>query len=97
MAYKSYVGRFEKGKERISNRVVKQCHYFENIFGKTNEAMKKHLSICAAREGVTDNGQIITFLDDFKYLGDVPFSVYFDFEITNTGGTVFLLPKNVYN
>ena len=58
--------------------------------------MKKHLSICAAREGVTDNGQIITFLDDFKYLCDIPFSVFFDFEITNTGGTVFL-PKNVYN
>ena len=73
--------------------VLLNCHYFENVFGKTNEAMKKHLPICAAREGITDNDQIITFLDDFKYLGDVLFSVYFDFEITNTGGTVFFLTQ----
>ena len=44
---------------------------------------KKHLPISAAREGITyvfDNGQIIIFQDNFKYLGDIPFSVYFDFE-----------------
>ena len=35
-----------------------------------------------------DNGQIITFQDNFKYLGDIPFTVYFDFE-TTTGDSVF--------
>ena len=57
--------------------------------------MKKHLTICAAREGITysfDNGQIINFQDNFKYLGDVPFTVYFDFKIT-TGDSVFFDPK----
>ena len=57
--------------------------------------MKKRLTICAAREGITysfDNGQIINFQDNFKYLGDVPFTVYFDFEIT-TGDSVFFDPK----
>ena len=37
--------------------------------------MKKHLSICAAREGITyafDKGQIINFQDNFKYPGEVP-------------------------
>lgn len=88
LAYRSYVGRFEKGVERISNRVVKQCHYCENLFAKNDEAMKKHLSICATREGITysfDNSQIITFQDNFKYLGDVPFTAYFDFETTAGG------------
>ena len=96
LAYKSYLGHFEKGKECISNGVVKQCHYCEKFFAKTDEAMKKHLSICAAREGITyafDNGLIITFQDNFKYLGDVPFSVYFDFETTTTGGYVFFDAK----
>ena len=58
--------------------------------------MKNHLSICAAREGITyvfDNGLIITFQDNFKYLGDVPFSVYFDFETTTTCGYVFFDAK----
>ena len=47
--------------------------------------MKHHIKICAAKEGITycfDNGNIISFQDNFKYLGDVPFAVYFDFEIT---------------
>ena len=33
-AYRSYVGRLDKGKERISNRAVKQCHYCQNLFCK---------------------------------------------------------------
>ena len=54
--------------------------------------MKKHLRICAARERITysfDNGQIITFQDNFKYLGDVPFIIYFDFETTTGDSVVF--------
>ena len=47
--------------------------------------LKKHLSISAAREGIIcafDNGQIVNFQDNFKYMGDVPFTVYFNFETT---------------
>ena len=33
-AYKSYVERLDKRKERISNRIVKQCHYCQNFFSK---------------------------------------------------------------
>ena len=43
------------------------------------------MSVCSAKGGITydfDNGQIVNFQDNFKYLGDVPFKVYFDFEIT---------------
>ena len=57
--------------------------------------MKHHIKICAAKEGITygfDNGNTISFQDNFKYLGDLPFTVYFDFEIT-TGDTVFFHPK----
>ena len=37
-------------------------------------------------------GQIVNFQDNFKYLGDAPFTVYFDFE-TTTGKSAFLDPK----
>ena len=53
--------------------------------------MQNHLSICATKERITysfDNSQIIDYQDNFKYMGDVPFSVYFDFE-TTTGDAVF--------
>ena len=95
LAYKSYIGRIDRSKECIFSRAVKQCHFCENLFAKNEEAMKKHLTICAAREGITysfNNGQIINFQDNFKYLGDVPFTVYFDFE-TTAGDSVFFDPK----
>ena len=57
--------------------------------------MKRHVHVCAAKEGITycfNNGEVISFQDNIKYLGDVPFTVYFDFE-TITGGTVLFDPK----
>ena len=57
--------------------------------------MQKHLSICAAKEGITysfDNSQTIDYQDNFKYMDDVPFCVYFDFE-TTTGNSVFFDSK----
>ena len=39
-----------------------------------------------------DNGKIISFQDNFKFLRDFPVAAYFDFE-TTTGDVVFLDPK----
>ena len=57
--------------------------------------MQMHLSICAAKEGITysfDNSQIIDYQDNYKCMGDLPFSVYFGFEKT-TGNAVFFDSK----
>ena len=57
--------------------------------------MEHHTKICAAKDSITycfDNGDIIYFQDNFKYLGDVPFRIYFGFE-TTTGDAVFFNPK----
>ena len=62
------------------------------LFAKTKEHMKKHFSVCRLKEGITyafDNDQILNYQDNFKYLGDLPFSVYFDFETTTGGNSVF--------
>ena len=67
LAYRSYVGHFEKRKGLISNRVVRHCYHCKNFFVKNDESMKKYISICAVREGITysfDNGQIINFQDN---------------------------------
>ena len=56
--------------------------------------MKHHLSICAGKAGYTfsfDNGKIVHYQDHYKNFGDLPFSIYYDFE-TATGG-VFLIKK----
>ena len=57
--------------------------------------MQKHLLICAAKEGITysfDNSQRIDYQGNYKYIGDLPFVVYFDFE-TTTGDAVFFYSK----
>lgn len=57
--------------------------------------MNHHLSVCAAKAGVTysfDNGKIIDYQDNYTFMGDIPFSVYFDFD-TTTGSVVFFYAK----
>ena len=57
--------------------------------------MQKHLSCCSWKAGFTfsfDNGRVIDYQDHFSSLGDVPFSVYYDFE-TTTGSAVFFDAK----
>ena len=57
--------------------------------------MKTHMFICSAREGRTyafDNCQILNYQDNFKYFGDQPFTVYFDFETRTGGSSVFFDP-----
>ena len=56
--------------------------------------MKKQLSVCSAKEGTIyalDNGQILNYQDNFKYLSHLPFTAYFDFETTTGGNSVFLI------
>ena len=57
--------------------------------------MKKHLSICSGKAGFTfsfDNGKIVDYQDHYRSLGDLPFSIYHDFE-TTTGSVVFFDAK----
>ena len=66
-----------------------------NFFAKSDDNMKKHLPVCSAKRGIKyafDNGQIVNFQNSFKYLGDVPLTVCFDFE-TTTGNSAFSDPK----
>ena len=74
---------------------AKQCHYCYNYFIKSEEKTKKHLSCCANKAEFVysfDNGKIIDYQDHYNNLGDVPFSIYFDFE-TTTGSVVFFDAK----
>ena len=98
LSYGSYIGRNVKGEEKIKHQTVRQCPYYENFFARNNENMKIHTQVCAAKEGIIycfNNGEIISFNDSFKYLGDVHFTVYFDLE-TTTGDTVLLTQKCLF-
>ena len=62
------------------------------LFSKKQGANKKHLPICSAKEAISyafDNSQILNYQDNFKYLSDLPFNVYFDSETTTGDNSVF--------
>ena len=95
LAFRSYFSKNVKVVEKIVHNTVRQCHYCEKNFVKTKEVIQKRPTICAAKEGIVytfKNGKIISFQDNFRYLGDVPFTVYFDFETTKFDA-VFSDPK----
>ena len=97
LAYRSHVGKVVNGKEKITHPPNRPCPFCEESFEKSVENMSKHTKICFVREGITynfDKGDIISFQDTFKYMGNVPYTVYFDFETTN-GNAGFFGPKNV--
>ena len=57
--------------------------------------MEKHLSVCPGKAGFTfsfDNGKIVDYQDHYKNLGDLPFSIFYDFE-TTTGSVIFFDAK----
>ena len=94
-AHRSCIEKMKNRKENKGHPSVRQSHYCENCFAKSNESMKKRIQVCAEKEGFTccfNNGEIISFQDNFRYLGDVLFTVYFDFEKA-TGDSVFFDTK----
>ena len=87
--------KIRKVKKHMDFCGARQCHYCNNYFVKSAEKMQKYLSCCAGKAGFTfsfDNGKIIDYQDNYKHLGDVPFSIYFDFE-TTMGSVVFFDAK----
>ena len=76
------------------NRTAYQCHYCNDfIIGKP--CAEKHLRVRAKRTGIVykfNNQHLTTFEDNFKLMGDQPFSVYFDLE-TTCGKTKLLIWK----
>ena len=95
LGYRSAIEKSRKGGRIFNHTNAKQCHYCNNFFIKSDEKMKKHLSICAGKAGYTfsfDNGKFVDYQDHYKNFGDFPFSVYYDFE-TTTGGVVFFDQK----
>ena len=95
VAYNTNIELARQGKKNISHRKPKQCHYCENCFIKSEEKMQEHLSCCSGKAGfnyVFDNGKILNYQDNYGKIGDLPFTIYCDFE-TTTGSVAFFDAK----
>ena len=97
LAYVGYIEKTRKNEKYMETRITRQCHYCSNFFVKYDKKMKEHLACCSGKAGLTfsfDNGKVIDYQDHHSNLGDMPVSVYFDFE-TTTGNFFFFLCKDV--
>ena len=72
-----------------------ECYYCNKFF-KIKKKAENHLKVCSGKPGIVYNfcSQTLTsFEDNFKSKGDVPFTIYFDFETTSPTDADWLNPE----
>ena len=80
----AYRAVYLRSSELTTANTLYECFYC-NEFWTVKSRYEKHLRTCGKKPGVVYDfnlKNIVTFEDNFKYRGDVPFSVYADFETT---------------
>ena len=73
-----------------------ECYYCNKFF-KIKKKAENHLKVCSGKPGIVYNfcSQTLTsFEDNFKCKGDVPFTIYFDFETTSPTDADWLNPED---
>ena len=81
----AFIVRFQTSKNNKLNSTTGFVCYYCNDYCTSKKVFEKHLRICAKKPGVVysfNNRHLTTFEDNFKLMGDQPFSVYFDLETT---------------
>ena len=76
-------------------KTLYECFYCREFWLRKCK-WQNHIRVCGKKTGVVYNLQlknIVTFEDNFKYKGDVPFTVYADFETCAPTGD-YLSPEN---
>ena len=81
----AYVGRIPQGSREngVLNRPF-ECYYCQKIFAK-KRTFERYIKFCSGKPGIVYNfniQNIVTFEDNIKYQGDLPFTIYADFETT---------------
>ena len=95
LGFRTTVKKSRKGGSVLNHTHAKQCHCCNNYFVKSNKKMEKYLACSSGKAGFTfsfDNGKIVDYRDHYKNLGDLPFTIYYDFE-TTIGSVVFFDAK----
>ena len=87
--------------KKIDSRTAEQCYYCDT-FIVNKPRFEKHLKVCSRKPGITykfQNQHFSTSEENFRLLGDLPFTIYFDLE-TTCGKNLYEDPinpsKNMY-
>ena len=80
VAYSTY---YTHGNCKKRSSRVQSCHYCNHYFVHSPLRFEKHLKQCSGKPGIIynfNNQSLISYEDNFKSKGDLPFTIYFDFE-----------------
>ena len=80
----AFRGTYSASQEVRHTAGVHECYYCSNFFVRKGH-FDKHIKICGKKPRVVYDfnlQNVVTFEDNIKYKGDLPFSVYADFETT---------------
>ena len=92
----AYTGLYSEGKKTRRAFSLYECYYCNKFFKNKTKA-ENHLKVCSRKPGIVYNfcSQTLTsFEDNFKSKGDVPFTIYFDFETTSPTDGDWLNPED---
>ena len=81
---KAYRNSCRESGEKVSHGSAFECYYCRKLFARADRR-KRHIESCSGVPGVVynfNNQNLVTFEDNFKPKGGLPFDLYFDFETT---------------
>ena len=90
--------RESKKEKRVALSIDDQC-YACNKFFIEPKSLERHLNSCAHMPGLVykfENQSIQTFFDNVKFMGDLLFAIYFDFESTCGKKNTILMMRQAY-
>ena len=91
----AYTALYSEGLKTRRAFTIYERYYCNKFFRQKNK--KEHLKVCSGKPGIVYNfcSQTLTsFEDNFSAKGDVPFSIYFDFETTSPTDSEWLDPED---
>ena len=83
--YQTFLVRFQDSKSSGLRSYTGFVCYYCSMYCTSKKNFDKHLLVCAKKTGIVysfNNTHLTTFEDNYKLMGDQPFSVYFDLETT---------------
>ena len=92
----AYTALYSEDKKTRRAFSLYECYYCNKFF-KIKKKAENHLKVCSGKPGIVYNfcSQTLTsFEDNFKCKGDVPFTIYFDFETTSPTDADWLNPED---
>ena len=92
----AYTALYSEGLKTRRSFSIYECYYCNKFFRQKSKK-DHHLKICSGKPGIINNfcSQTLTsFEDNFNAKGDIPFSVYFDFETTSPTDSEWLNPED---